>query len=397
MANSTEERFGMEVMMKTIKKKFKKGTAILLACTMLAGLVTVMPQSAIRVKAAGTAPSVSAYATKEQLMDGTFAPDSNGLPTNIGKLAFGKNISGNPQEWYILGADSGVTEGTNNTIIFAASLIATGQRFNSSTSTKTYNYEAGTGYGEAAGSTTVYANHYGASDLRVELQTMATSTSYFTAAEQGLMNDTTVTTNDTKNSVNYTTTDKLYALAADGVGPSYKTIKAGTNNQTVLAMSSYWSSGAEFWLRSPGGIGVTALLTDPGAYVFSDYVYGRDAVQPASNLKLSSVLFASAASSSSSGTATSGTIDKDANGEPKAMTLRLDGTGKNIGTVTYNTTTGDIKAAMGGTSGAVALVVQGNDGTKDWYYSKQITGTETVNASDIESALSLSADIDLSA
>ena len=55
----------MEVMMKSIKKKFKKGTAMLLACTMMAGLMTVMPQSAIPVKAAGTAPGVSAYATKE--------------------------------------------------------------------------------------------------------------------------------------------------------------------------------------------------------------------------------------------------------------------------------------------------------------------------------------------
>ena len=56
---------------------------------------------------------------------------------------------------------------------------------------------------------------------------MATDETYFTAAEQGLMNDTTVKTKDTKNSsVTYTTTDKLYALAADGEGSSYKTIKS---------------------------------------------------------------------------------------------------------------------------------------------------------------------------
>ena len=132
----------MEVMMKSIKKKFKKGTAMLLAGTMMAGLVTVMPQSAIRVKAAGTAPGVSAYATKEQLMDGTFAPDSSGNATNIGKLVFGKKSDGTtPQEWYILGADSGVTGGTDNTIIFATSPIATLQRFNSSKSNKTYKFE----------------------------------------------------------------------------------------------------------------------------------------------------------------------------------------------------------------------------------------------------------------
>ena len=79
------------------------------------------------------------------------------------------------------------------------------------------------------------------------------------------------------------------------------------------------------------------------------------------------------------------------------MTLRLDGSGMNIGSVTYNTTTGDIKAVKGSTSQTVALVVQGNDGTNDWYYSKPITGTEAVNASAIKSTLNLSSDIDLSA
>ena len=73
-------------------------------------------------------------------------------------------------------------------IIFAASPIAKDQKFNSSTSEKTYD------------STTVYANHYGASDLRAALQGMLmdtngnTETKYFTTTEQGLMNATTVTT-----------------------------------------------------------------------------------------------------------------------------------------------------------------------------------------------------------
>ena len=79
------------------------------------------------------------------------------------------------------------------------------------------------------------------------------------------------------------------------------------------------------------------------------------------------------------------------------MTLRFDGTGKNIGTVTYNATTGDIKVVRGDTSQPVSLVVQGKDGTDDWYYSKQIEGPETVNASDIKSVFSLTSDIDLSA
>ena len=198
------------------RRRLRKGLAMLLSLAMVVGLVPSMSGGANKVQAAsgsGTEPSVSSYATKTQLMDGTFAPNADGTAVNIGKLVFGKNSSGNPQEWYILGKDEGISG--DNTIIFAASPIAREQKFNSSTSNKTYNYEAGTGYGDSAGSTTVFANHYGASDLRVALQGMATNTSYFTAAEQGLMNATTVTTNDTNNSVTYTTTDKLYALQGD--------------------------------------------------------------------------------------------------------------------------------------------------------------------------------------
>lgn len=133
---------------------------------------------------------------------------------------------------------------------------------------------------------------------------MATNTSYFTSAEQGLMNATTVTTKDTKNSsVTYTTTDKLYALQGDYDNDQY--LWAGTDDSTVLAMSSYLRNGEWFWLRSPyGGSGDFALCADRGYYV----ILGRvdidsgSPVQPASNLDLSSVLFASAATAASSDT-----------------------------------------------------------------------------------------------
>lgn len=62
----------------------------------------------------------------------------------------------------------------------------------------------------------VYSNHYGGSDLRAKLQEIAKSESYFTKAEQSLMNATPVQTLDTRNNVIYTTTDKLYALSIWG-------------------------------------------------------------------------------------------------------------------------------------------------------------------------------------
>ena len=378
--------------MMKLKHNFKKGMALVLSLVMAAGLVPAMSGGADTVQAAtgtGTEPSVTAFATKDQLMT-AFNPDSNGNATTIGRLVFGKNSSGNPQEWYILGADSGVSGGKDNTIIFAASPIATGKVFEDDYShNKTFDSSFGV---YESNPSDVYANHYGASELRGVLQSMASNTSYFTSAEQGLMNNTTVTTKDTMNSsVTYTITDKLYALQGNYDNAQY--LWAGSSDSTVLAMSSFWNSGDWFWLRSPcDSSGSYALLADPGNYVCYINVYNVRAVQPASNLNLSSVLFASAAMAASSSPAELGTI---ASGT--AMTLRLDGTGKNIGTAEYSATTGDIKADKGSTSQPVSLVVQGNDGTQDWFYSKQITGPETINASDIKSALSLTSDIDLSA
>ena len=380
--------------MRRLKHNFKKGMAFVLSLAMVAGLVPAMSGGANTVQAAtgsGTEPSVTAYATKAQLMT-AFTPDANGTATTKGKLVFGKKSDGTTaQEWYILGKDEGVSG--DNTIIFAASPIARGQKFNSDTNSKIYNYEANTGYGDNLGNIEVYPNHYGASELRDTLQGMATNTSYFTSAEQGLMNATTVTTKDTKNSsVTYTTTDKLYALQGDYDNDQY--LWAGTDDSTVLAMSSYLRNGEWFWLRSPyGGSGDFALCADRGYYVILGRVnidFGSP-VQPASNLDLSSVLFASAATAASSDTKSEKITDS------AAMTLRLDGTGKDIGTATYNTTTDAIKAVKGATSQTVALVVQGNDGTNDWYYSKTIGTSETINASNIKSALQLKSDIDLSA
>ena len=380
--------------MRRLKHNFKKGMAFVLSLAMVAGLVPAMSGGANTVQAAtgsGTEPSVTAYATKAQLMT-AFTPDANGTATTKGKLVFGKKSDGTTaQEWYILGKDEGVSG--DNTIIFAASPIARGQKFNSYISNKNdENLWSDCVYSEAT-ITEVYANHYGASELRDTLQGMATNTSYFTSAEQGLMNATTVTTKDTKNSsVTYTTTDKLYALQGDYDNDQY--LWAGTDDSTVLAMSSYLRNGEWFWLRSPyGSSGDIALCADRGYYVILGRVnidFGSP-VQPASNLDLSSVLFASAATAASSDTKSEKITDGT------AMTLRLDGTYKNIGTVTYNITTGDIKAVKGSTSQTVALVVQGNDGTNDWYYSKKIDTSETINISAIEAESYTPASIDLSA
>ena len=93
------------------QKWIRKGMAFVLSFAMVAGLVPAMSGGANKVQAAtgtGTEPSVSAYATKEQLMT-AFTPDANGNATTIGKLVFGKKSDGTTaQEWYILGKDEPV-------------------------------------------------------------------------------------------------------------------------------------------------------------------------------------------------------------------------------------------------------------------------------------------------
>ena len=92
----------------------KRILSIVLAICMV---FTLMPHFVFAEGSTSATPSVSAYATKAQLMDDTFSPDLNGKATNIGKLAFGKKDGGAVQDWYILGGG----DGEEYTILFAAS------------------------------------------------------------------------------------------------------------------------------------------------------------------------------------------------------------------------------------------------------------------------------------
>ena len=251
---------------------------------------------------------------------------------------------------------------------------------------------------------TVSRNHYGASDIRAKLQSIAKDKNRFSVAEQNLMNATTIETSGyiggNTTEYKYKTTDKLYA-------PHYtkgKTIEIGTWSTRSLLLTTYLKDST----KQEGSSWVWTRVANPG-YENDQRVYAVDGygnvsttfsindsakafTYPASNLNLTDVLFASSAEAATSDTAVSGEI-----AQGKAMTLRLNGGGKDIGTVTCNAEVGQINAKKGNTAGNVALVVQGNDGTKDWYYSKRISGTDNVivNASDIAAESNTPSDIDL--
>ncbi len=345
-----------------MKKKIKRGIAALSAAIMFLGLLPLTPDNTITVQAAGNEPSLAAYASKDQLMDNTFAPNADGTANNICKIAFGKDENSNVLQWYVLGQDTGVSG--DNTVIFAASPIRTGIKFNSTSGEKDY-YEDGQ-------IKKVYASHWGASNLRAVLQATVSSENlnFFSEAEKALMQTTTLQTEDLKTQTIYTTTDRLYVPAA-AIQGLYVNVKIGSSDNKGLRRSTYWSSGDPFWTREPSGAN-EEVKAIPG----DDFLPGRvDAedvsVRPASNLNLTNVLFAFAGRAAEGNTTVS---------TSSPMILRLDGTGKSIGTVTYNAETKVITAKKDtAATGNVYLMVLGNDNGTDKLYSTTIGPSTTVN------------------
>ncbi len=349
------EQMGKSV--KFLNTRKRQITASVLTVCMLMTMIPVMSLTAF---AETTGLDTSLFATKEQLM--TFNTDDTDGTTGSAKVYFGSNN----QKWWIAG-----TQSDDSLVLFAASSFSESVKFSASISDKTYDADWGCTYDTAPSD--VYANHYGASDLRAKLK--ALETSYFTSAEQTLMKDTILYTNDTKNGSIYYTTDKLYAAYGDYDDDQYITVGANSANSLNGALrvdKSYWKSGANnpFWLRSPYVYVVhDALVADPGYSVLNYIVnYELVSVVPAFSLNLSSVLFGSAAEAASSEQiGVSLTAD--------TFTLRMENTSSNA-TVAYNAD-GVVTTGANGKY----LCVQTTDNK---IYTKSITSdSQTFTLSDI--------------
>ena len=364
--------------------------------------ITLLPVNTIAEGVQTTTPDVTVYATKEQMMDGTFAPKSDGTADIKAQIQFGKDDIGRDYQWFILKADQGV-EG-DNTIIFSMDFLADERIFNSSSEAKIiYDYTKDdiTVYSvidsDNDGKVIVSGNHYGASDLRKDLIAMASNENMFSPAEQKLMNATPIKTHDINNDVMYTTSDKLYAMSSGNPNNSSSKVKLGSLDQLTISTRTYVGSYPSFhgWLRTPymeddpdygGKVNYLECLKTTKTVPYNSTIAPGIFVIPASNLNLTYVLFASAAKAGSTEIIQSNAI----------MTLRLDGKDKNLGEVYYDLSANEIQTTKGSTESKVYLIVQGKDpnktGNNNWYYSKEITGTETIKASDIKQALGLSSD-----
>lgn len=331
-----------------MKRFLKKGMATLLSTVMV---VTAVPKLAQEVHAAeNQLPTKEQFATAEELK--TFdTNDQDGK--NPAKVYFGNN----DQQWWIAGSqqEHGLT-------LFAASPLATRAPFKSSTSDGTYDGK------------TVNANHYGASDIKKTVKGLETS--YFTNSEQDLMTNTTIYTNDTKNSRTYSTIDKLYLAYGEFFG-SYITV--GTNSQdnlnNGLRVDNVYFGNSYFWLRAPSpyrNYNYYGLSTKENDEALHDDVYKANALVPAFELDLSSVLFASAAPVATS----DGNLNTN-----DAYTLRHKSQ-TDIGTATISQSKGSI-AVTDVTNENTYLVVQNSQGA----WSKKVSSNDVVFASDIDSSL----------
>jgi len=325
--------------MKRIKKKLVAVTLLMCMSYLMTDVCTVM--------------------ASEQSNGGgnhTFVEDEQ-LSEAHEKIVFGKDEEGNAQEWYILERDD------DHLVIVAAEPLKSEQVFRSDSkrNQKDAGLWADCVYTEVVSE--VHPNHYGASDLRAKLKEMAAEGSkYFTDSELNLMLETEVTTFDTRNRVDYTTSDKLYALSSEN-GKLYAQGNNGKLEVTDI------ESEAWFWLRTPNlwmenkGDTLTANAENTETSVTVQFKRG---ILPATKIDLTKLAFASQLPSLGDG------------GLDDALTLRIDGSeatlgaGNAIGSVLYDKETENIKVTPNNRT--VTLFVLGDD----WYYSKDISSEEVV-------------------
>ncbi len=343
----------IEVNIKLLCKKTYKSLLALMI------MFSMFPQFTETVVAEETTLPVEQFATKEQLK--TFNTNDNDGEAKSAKVYFGNNN----QQWWIAGSQD-----ENSITLFVASPLASDQAFEQNyNQVKPYRADWNCDYTSTGGSnpSDVYPNHYGASPLRSTLKNLEKS--YFTSAEQGLMKDTTIYTNDTKNNSVYSTTDKLYLAYGDIDDDQYITV--GTNSKDSLNNglridNSYWGNSF-FWLRVPYTVeNLHYVLHTGDGCVDGNLAIEEKALVPAFELDMSSVIFASTASAAT----TTGALSIN-----EAFTLRYGMDRKVSALVSYDKS----KVTLSGVWPGIKLVVQNKDGAN----AKLIMMQKEVSATDM--------------
>ena len=174
----------------------------------------------------------------------------------------------------------------------------------------------------------------------------------------------------------------LYSLKGTYGGNA---IYAGTNSNVKVDLASYPTT--EFWLRTEFDSDYALCVRSHGTTVDKAKKDTELSMRMAVDINLTNVLFASSARTDPSA------VKYEKTNASTGMILRLNGSSKKIGTVKYY----DVNGYQGvaaykdkDASGTVSLVIQGNNGTDDWYYSVPVNDYAGVKVEEIESALGIS-------
>lgn len=290
-------------------------------------------------------PDVTQFATVKDLKDNF---NLNG--GTIGKLKFGlKGTAG--REWLIAGMD----KNNKDTLALLSS----------------------SNFGENS----IYGRDiiYSSSIVRSLLTEYTTGAVFFSTGEQEYMADTTVTTADYDGTL-IPVTDKLYLPDAEGgrEGDKKPTIRVGTNNDISIDLKKLTSENGFagknfFWLRSAYDTYLDeTLVAWPGITVSHCNVFDGNAVVPAFNLNLTSVLFASAVPA----TSFAGSVDIPSD---SAMTLRYKpAEGTSLGSAIINSAQKSV-AVSGAYVANTYLVVQNASGA----WAQAVSGDAVVVADEV--------------
>lgn len=298
----------------------------------------------------------------------------------IGLINLGKKSDNTKLQWRIVGND---TEKDNKyDLILQATEPITYAPYNATTDAKTFNGE------------TVWASHYGASDVRALLNDMTSdsNTTYFTSGEKTIMNTTTIGTTNSNTGVKYYLKDKLYL---PGGGNGGTKIVVGKDND--IDVDGGYFDQFDSWTRSDNGHSTQVAYAhywndgNDHTIVALEDVTKPLGVKPFVNVDLSSMYFASTVEAATADVQTKRGITSNT-----VFNLHFNG-GKLLreSKIEYNSTEVTYRGKAG-----QAVVVQGEDSTKGhWYYSKYISSDMTADASitleEIKTELSLGTDANL--
>lgn len=417
--------------MKKKKNKMKKRISLIIATILAAGAVIPAANYVAELRAAASEPSLQYFATKKQFLD--IALGQQNAETRI---RFGYQNSGSA-EWYIIGEDPNIKDDANkvrpNVILFSAQNLGDTAYGIGTSDEKNLSIKDGDYHNRneiiinpddpddpdgpvifpawpdpvdpnKAKYEQVYSNHYGASNLRKQMDTLAKSAMF--ADVNKLILSTKLQLTDARNHVDPNNPDTsdydTYTVDAQFYAPATKEGESLWFGSSFDVPGNVSASKAEFgpmWtgIKEPESENTIQKNTsyvfektkDDGVNFTQTPVSESKGIYPAFALDLSQVLFGSVVDKVSS-TVTADTVGKIDTTADKALLLRLDGNViNNIGNhavdVAYNDTQISYKNAPAGSR----IVVQGKglkglDAANDmeWYWISGQLQTKGTYSSD---------------